>query len=140
MTSLPKPISMTKDRVILSRAAWERIAAALEDAEDRAAIRASKARQSRNEDNGLPVAFYRRIRAGEHPVRVWREYRELGLNELAARAKVARGYLSEIENGKKPGSLAALRRITEALNIDLDDAMQRDQANAATSRESPATR
>ena len=33
----------------------------------------------------------------------WREYRGLGLNELAEKAKIAGGYLSEIENWKKPG-------------------------------------
>ena len=121
MTSLPKPLAMTRDRVVVSRAAWKRIAEALEDADDRAALRTSKARINRGEDDALPVALYRRIRSGEHPVRVWRDYRGLGLNELANRAKVARGYLSEIENGKKAGSAAALRRIAEALNISMDD-------------------
>lgn len=123
MTGLPKPISVTKDTVVISRAAWKRIAEALEDAEDRAAVRASKARMMRGENDALPVASYRRINSGEHPVRVWRDYRGLGLNELAGRAKIARGYLSEIENNKKTGSTAALKRIAEALNISLDDAV-----------------
>ncbi|MGD0190939.1 MAG: helix-turn-helix transcriptional regulator [Rhizomicrobium sp.] len=100
----------------------DHIGEALEEAEDRAAVRASKAREKRGEDDALPVAFYRRIRAGEHPVRVWRDYRGLGLNELALRAGIARGYLSEIETGKKAGSMAALRRAADALNIALDEA------------------
>jgi ribosome-binding protein aMBF1 (putative translation factor) len=123
MTNLPKPLAVTKETVLISRTAWKRIAEALEDAGDHAAVRASKARMSRNEDDALPIAFYRRIRSGEHPIRVWRDYRGLGLNELAARAKVARGYLSEIETGKKPGSVAALKRVADALNIALDDAL-----------------
>jgi DNA-binding XRE family transcriptional regulator len=114
---------MTKDRVVISRAAWKQIAEVLEDADDRLAVRASRARGRRGHDDALPVAFYRRIRLGEHPVRVWRDYRGFGLNELAERAKVARGYLSEIENGKKAGSTAALKRIADALNIALDDAV-----------------
>ena len=130
MTNLPRPIAMTKDTVVLSRAAWKKIGEALEDAEDRAAVRASKAREKSGEDDGLPVAFYRRLRSGEHPIRVWREYRGLGLNALADRAKVARGYLSEIENGKKTGSMAALRRVADALKIALDDAVPMRAARA----------
>ncbi len=122
MTSLPKPIAMTKDTVVLSRAAWKKIGEALEEAEDRAAVRASKSRERRGNDEALPVAFYRRIRAGEHPIRVWRDYRGVGLNKLALQAGIARGYLSEIENGKKAGSMSALKRVAEALNIGLDDA------------------
>ena len=122
MTNLPKPIAMTKDTVVLSRAAWKKIGEALEEAEDRAAVRASKAREKHGGNDALPVAFYRRIRAGEHPVRVWRDYRGLGVNELARKAGIARGYLSEIENGRKTGSTAALRRLADALNIALDEA------------------
>jgi transcriptional regulator with XRE-family HTH domain len=55
-------------------------------------------------------------------MRVWRDYRGMGLNKLALKAGVARGYLSEIENGKKAGSMSALRRLAGALNIRLDDA------------------
>lgn len=128
---------MTKDRVVLSRAAWRRIAEALEDAEDRKAIRESKAREHRGGDDALPIGYYRRIRAGEHPIRVWRDHRALGLNQLAQRAKVARGYLSEIENRKKTGSLAALKRIADALMIGLDDAMPPNYA-ARTRRSGPA--
>ena len=40
MTSLPKPIAMTKDTVVLSRAAWKKIGDALEAADDRAAAQA----------------------------------------------------------------------------------------------------
>lgn len=123
MTDLPKPMSITKDRVVLSRAAWNDLIEKLEDAEDRNAVRASRARAKTGADDGLPAALYRQIRAGENPLRVWRLHREIGLNDLAARASVARSYLSEIERGKKPGSAAALQRIARALNVDMDDIM-----------------
>jgi DNA-binding Xre family transcriptional regulator len=121
MNNLPKPISTTKDTVVLNRADWEKVIEALEDAEDRTAVRASRARAKAGHDDSLPAILYRRIRAGESPVRVWRTHRKLGLNTLAARASVARGYLSEIETGKKPGSAVALRRIADALEIDMDE-------------------
>jgi transcriptional regulator with XRE-family HTH domain len=34
---------------------------------------------------------------------------------------VPRGYLSEIENGKKPGSLSALKKLASALGVSLED-------------------
>jgi len=121
MTDVPKPITMTKDKVVLSRSDWNALLGALEDAEDRAAVRASRARENAGKDDGLPAALYRRIRAGEHPVRIWRLHRKIGLNALAARASVARSYLSEIESRKKPGSAAALHRLARALDISADE-------------------
>ena len=41
--------------------------------------------------------------------------------ELAATAGIAASYLSAIENGKKPGSVKAVKRIADALNITVDD-------------------
>jgi DNA-binding Xre family transcriptional regulator len=123
MTNLPKPISITKDKVVLSRSAWNDLIETLENAEDGAAVRVSRESAKSGVDNGLPATLYRRMRAGEHPVRVWRTYRKLGLNALAEKASVARSYLSEIESGKKPGSAVALQRIAQALDVEMDELM-----------------
>jgi transcriptional regulator with XRE-family HTH domain len=58
---------------------------------------------------------------GEHPVRLWREQRGLTLSNLAARAGVAVSYLSEIESGRKPGSVGAFRKLAKALDLGVDD-------------------
>ncbi|WP_240454227.1 helix-turn-helix transcriptional regulator [Halomonas sp. NO4] len=58
---------------------------------------------------------------GTAPVRVFREYRGLCAGELAERAGISQGYLSEIEAGKKTGSLGVLKRIADALNVELSD-------------------
>ena len=121
MTGVPKPIAMTDKTVTVSRAAWKKIVERLEVADDRAAVRASLARKAAGKDDALPVALYRRIRAGEHPVRIWREHRGFGLNALARRAGVSAPYLCEIENGAKPGSAAALKKLATALAIDMDE-------------------
>ena len=121
MNPLPKPIAITKDRIVLSRAGWNAIIEALEDAQDEAAIRASIARRKAGKDDGLSADLYWRMREGEHPVRIWRLQRKLSLSELAETAGVARAYLSEIETGKKPGSVAALKRIAGVLGVDIDD-------------------
>ena len=63
----------------------------------------------------------RRIAVGENPVRVWRTYRGMKAGDLAAAAGVAASYLSDIENGKKPGSVSTLKRIAAALDVALDE-------------------
>ena len=63
----------------------------------------------------MPLEWARRIMEGESPVRVWREFRGLSLRTLAAKAGVSPGYLSEIELGKKPGSVEAYKDLAGAL-------------------------
>jgi DNA-binding XRE family transcriptional regulator len=58
---------------------------------------------------------------GENPVRVYRTYRKMTMTELAEAAGISQPYLSEIEAGKKTGSIDVLRRICKVLRIDLDD-------------------
>jgi ribosome-binding protein aMBF1 (putative translation factor) len=118
MNKMPKPIAITGETVTLSREDWDSIVERLDDAVDRAALRRSLGRAS---DEALPVALYRRVRKGESPVRIWREYRALGLNVLARRAGVSASYLSEIESGAKPGSAATLKKLAAALGIGLDE-------------------
>ena len=69
----------------------------------------------------VPFALVKRIADGEHPVRVWREYRCMRAGELATAAGIAGSYLSDIENGKKPGSISAMKRIAIALDVTIDD-------------------
>ena len=123
MTMLPKPIAMTRDKVVLSRATWEALLDALDDMADRSAIRESEARRKAGIDDGLPIDLYWRLRKGEHPIRVWRAQRSLSLNALAKLADVSPAYLSEVETRKKPGSAAALQRIAHALKVDMDELM-----------------
>ena len=69
----------------------------------------------------MPFELVKRIAGGEHPVRVWREYRGMKTGELAAAAGLAASYLSDIENGKKPGSVKTMKRIAAALNVTVYD-------------------
>ncbi|PYE26459.1 DNA-binding XRE family transcriptional regulator [Rhizobium sp. PP-CC-3A-592] len=64
---------------------------------------------------------------GENSIAVFRKYRGLTVSDLAAAAGISQPYLSEIEGGKKTGSVDVLKRIATALNVDLDDlVMERD--------------
>lgn len=58
---------------------------------------------------------------GENPVRVFRKYRGMTMTELTEAAGISQPHLSEIENGKKTGSVEVLKRIALALRVDLDD-------------------
>ena len=59
--------------------------------------------------------------AGKHPVKVFRKYRGMTMAELAAAANLSQPYVSEIESGKKSGSIDAMKAIAVALNVDLND-------------------
>ncbi len=121
MTQIPKPLAVTKDTVTLSRKAFDALVEALEDAQDRASVRASLARAKQGIDDAIPADVFRRILVGEHPVKVWRECRGFGLNALAKEAKLSASYLSEIESRSKPGSVSAMRSLAKALRVGLDD-------------------
>jgi transcriptional regulator with XRE-family HTH domain len=90
----------------------------LEDAEDARDLRTAAEAESRIY---LPIDAVKRMIAGEHPVRIWREQRGLTLADLAAKAAMQVGYLSEIETGKKPGSVRAYRALAGALGLSVDD-------------------
>jgi ribosome-binding protein aMBF1 (putative translation factor) len=82
---------------------------------------AAKRRLSSREDEAIPAAFAKRFIAGENPVRVWRELRGLPAKELAAKSGIKAPYLSQIQTGKREGTLAVMARIAEALGVTLDD-------------------
>jgi transcriptional regulator with XRE-family HTH domain len=69
----------------------------------------------------VPVRVIDRRIAKENPVRVWREYRSRSLRQLAARAGIGVGYLSQIENGQREGTAEPLKKVAAALDIDLGD-------------------
>ena len=72
-------------------------------------------------DELVPEAMVERMLAGESLVRLWREHRGLTAAQLADAADISAGYLSELETGKKTGSLETLRRIAAVLKLDIDD-------------------
>ena len=69
----------------------------------------------------FPLEVTERIIAGESPIKVYREYRGLTQVVLAQKAGISRPYLTEIETGKKEGSITSLKSIAKSLNVDLED-------------------
>jgi DNA-binding XRE family transcriptional regulator len=119
-------IDREADTVAMSRAEYKALIEAAEDAEDLAHLAAQEERErvlgiDAARRDYLPGGLVKRMLEGEHPVRLWREQRGLTLSNLAARAGVAVSYLSEIESGRKPGSVGAFRKLAKALDLGVDD-------------------
>jgi DNA-binding XRE family transcriptional regulator len=68
----------------------------------------------------LPSEIMDQILVGQdHPVKIIRRFRGLTQLELAATAEISRPYLTEIETRRKQGSIAALKALAAALNVDI---------------------
>ena len=57
----------------------------------------------------------------EHPVKIIRKFRKMTQHDLAEKSGISRPYLTEIETGKKDGSIRAIRALAEALDVRLAD-------------------
>ena len=100
-------------------AEWRRLEkrlAALEEAADRRAYDVAKTRGGET----IPGETVNAILDGKHPVKAMREWRGLTQAELAAKANIAKLYVSQIETGRRVGTAKTLRAIADALAIDLE--------------------
>jgi hypothetical protein len=116
-----RPLRETTDTVTFRRVDYQTLLEELEDARDLAALRRAERKSRAGKAEYVPADIVSRLVAGEHPVRVWRQHRKISLQALARASGVKPGYLSEIETGKKPGSVRALLSIAKAMKLSLDD-------------------
>jgi DNA-binding XRE family transcriptional regulator len=103
------------DFVLLASDDYERL---LDEADERGARNAF--RRTRREEY-VPMEIADRLLRGESRMRVWRKHRGLTLAELSARTGLSKGYLSDVENGKRKGTLTTLRSIGKSLRVTVDD-------------------
>ncbi len=102
------------ERIGLPVGAAAAILEILEEIEDASLYR------SRAGEPTIPHEVVEAVQKGIHPVRAWRTYRGMTLQQLASGSQTPVGYLSEIETGKKPGSIKAYKGLARALGTDLD--------------------
>lgn len=107
--------------VIIPEAEFLLMREALEDREDAEAVRTFQQKLASGEEELVPSDVANRILDGENKVRVWRSYRGMSARDLATAAGLSAPYISEIESGKKDGSVSAMKKIAATLNVDLDD-------------------
>lgn len=72
------------------------------------------------DDERFPAEFVDKLFESDNKIGVWREYRGMTMTELANAVGVSQGYLSDIESGKKDGSVKVIKAIADALNADIE--------------------
>lgn len=100
------------DLIVTTPAALDEM---LEDAAATAAFHSTRDQES------LPAELVGRLVAGANPVRVWREHRGLSQRTLAMRAGVHFTYLSQLETGTRKGPVETMKKLAEALGVELGE-------------------
>jgi DNA-binding XRE family transcriptional regulator len=109
------------EMVVLPATEYRRLVDALEMAEDVAAYDEFQRKLAAGEDELIPAEIVDRILAGENRVRVWREHRGMSVKSLAEAAGVTPAYLSQVETGKRDGTIETYRKLAAVLRLTLDD-------------------
>lgn len=106
-----------REYAVVPMALFARLVEAVEDQED-----LEELRRFRQEDDGfrIPGEIVFRMIEGENTIRLWREHRGLTLEALAERADISKAYLSQIENGKRAGTVKTVKALAAALEVPLD--------------------
>jgi DNA-binding XRE family transcriptional regulator len=99
---------------------YERLVTALEDAHDAATIEDFYRRLVSGEEETFPAEVADRLLAGEHPVRVLRSHRGMTLQQVADACGVTNAHISQIEKGKRSMSTELLKKMAEALRVDVE--------------------
>jgi DNA-binding XRE family transcriptional regulator len=115
-------VTLSGDRLaVLPETEYLALVEAVEDASDVQAVRRWKAATEAGEEEALPADLVDRILTGEPPVRIWREHRGMTAQALAEAAGIAQSYLSQIETGKRGGTIETMAKIAGALGVLVDD-------------------
>lgn len=105
---------------VISYADYQHFLELLEDEADARAVAEFHESYSAGREFMIPEEIVRRELAGESAVKLWREHLGLTQQELANRAGISKPYLSQIESGKRQGTVDTLSAIALSLNVPLD--------------------
>ena len=73
-------------------------------------------------DSSLPDEVLNQLSARqEHPIKIIRKFRSMTQSDLAQASGISRPYLTEIETGKKDGSIRAMKAVAGALKVNIGD-------------------
>jgi DNA-binding XRE family transcriptional regulator len=90
---------------------------AAEDAADVAAYDAAMAEIAADPDSRLPVEISGFLLKGDRLLTAIRKWRGLTQVEVSTAAGIAQGYLSDLEAGRRHGSLETLRSLAKAMDV-----------------------
>lgn len=69
----------------------------------------------------FPADVARRLVAGDHPLRVFRDHRGMTQSDLAAAADTSEQYISQIERNTRDAGKKLLTKLASALAVDEED-------------------
>jgi DNA-binding XRE family transcriptional regulator len=72
------------------------------------------------EEELIPAEMVDRMIDGENKLRVWREHRGMSAKDLAEATGLAAPYISQLETGKREGTLETFKKLAAALRVDID--------------------
>jgi len=73
------------------------------------------------DESNLPDDILQKLAVNkEDTIKIIRKYRGMTQNDLADACGLSRPYLTEIENGRKEGSVTTLRKIAKVLDVPLE--------------------
>ncbi|MGE3475885.1 MAG: type II toxin-antitoxin system prevent-host-death family antitoxin [Rhodospirillaceae bacterium] len=93
---------------------WRQIESKLEDRGDAAAVRAFLKEPTET----FPDAVVSAILDGAHPIKAFREYRDMTQAQLASKAGTTAAYISQIERGDRRAGRKLRGKIGVALKVD----------------------
>lgn len=103
--------------VLVPEVEYQRMLDAMEDLADIKSYDQAK-REARE---FVPATLVDRLIAGDNPIRVWREHRQMSASAVAQAVGVSAPYMSQLEAGKRKASHKVLRKLAEVLALDVDD-------------------
>lgn len=99
---------------------YQKLNDAYEDAEDIVDIENNLRAIKNGEEIAIPAEITFAILEGASPIRVWRKFKNLKMNELAKIIGISSAYLSQIENKKRNPTIETLKEIAQALELDIE--------------------
>ncbi len=106
---------------VIPYADYEAMRDAAEMLDDIAAYDKARAEMKNCEDEAIPFDMAMRLSDGANPVAEWRKHRGLTQATLAESVGVTQAAIAGIERGKREPSVGLLRKMADALGVDMDD-------------------
>lgn len=105
---------------VIPYAEYQKLNDAYEDAEDIVDIEKNLRAIKNGDEIAIPSEITFAILEGLSPIRVWRKYKKIKMNELAKNVGISSAYLSQIENKKRNPTIDTLKKIAQALELDIE--------------------
>ena len=105
---------------VIPYADYLRMLDSLDDKADVLAVAEFHERYAAGREQLVPARIVRRELESESPIKLWREHRGLTQQALADMCGISKPYLSQLESGKRQGTIETLTVVARALGVSLE--------------------